>query len=284
MRINCFGDSLTAGTAWGNTLSYPAVLAQLTEMQVNNYGIGGESSCTVASRIGAVKVTLTDDIYFKQGEYGPVPAALADIQMNPSGLLKQTQEDTGDDLVNPVKLGDCPGRLSRNGDILFFTRDNADKSLVITKGSILETRLSREDFSDDINIFWVGTNDYASTSNVMDVIRNIKSMIERTGSTKFIVIGMTALSYMPEAEQVNGILCNEFGEHFYDFRKYILSLPVVKEGNPFYKQDTDDAGRGEIPTSLIKAPGHDHVHGNEKFFSLLGAGLYGKLKESGCIR
>lgn len=30
MQINCFGDSLTAGTAWGNTMPYSAVLERLT--------------------------------------------------------------------------------------------------------------------------------------------------------------------------------------------------------------------------------------------------------------
>lgn len=37
MQINCFGDSLTAGTAWGNTMPYSAVLERFTGIKTNNY-------------------------------------------------------------------------------------------------------------------------------------------------------------------------------------------------------------------------------------------------------
>lgn len=275
MQINCFGDSLTAGTAWGNTMPYSAVLEKLTGIKTNNYGIGGESSFTVASRIGAMKVTLMNDVVFKDGEKGPAAAELGDIYMQPSGLLRQVRENDGDDLVNPVSLGGCEGTLERAGDVLYFTRKEAGGELVIPKGSSLVTRLAHNDFSDDINIFWVGTNDYASTDNVCAVAANIRSMIQRTKSSRYIVIGMTAKSYMPEIEKVNEMLAEEFKEHFYDFRSYILKLPVTSE------TDKADVLNGEIPGSYMKALQYDHVHGNEKFFGLLGAQLYNKLKELG---
>ncbi|MDD6234800.1 MAG: SGNH/GDSL hydrolase family protein [Lachnospiraceae bacterium] len=277
MQINCFGDSLTAGTAWGNTMPYSVVLERLTGIKTNNYGIGGESSFTVASRIGAMKVTLMADAVFDKDEKS-VPVALGDIFMQPTRLLCQVKEDDGDDLVNPVKLGDCEGTLNRSNGVLYFTRKNAGRPEVIPKGSCLVTRLSHNDFSQDINIFWVGTNDYASTDNVCAVIANIKSMIQRTAGQRYIVIGMTAKSYMPEIEAVNEMLADEFKEHFYDFRKYILSLPVTDE------TDARDAADGEIPGSYMKALQYDHVHGNEKFFGLLGAQLYNKIKELGYLK
>lgn len=277
MQINCFGDSLTAGTAWGNTMPYSAVLERLTGIKTNNYGIGGESSFTVASRIGAMKVTLMADAVFDKDDTS-VPVALGDIFMQPTRLLCQVRENDGDDLVNPVKLGNCDGVLERCNNILYFTRNNTGRPEVIPKGSNLVTRLSHCDFSQDINIFWVGTNDYASTDNVCAVIANIKAMIQRTAGTRYIVIGMTAKSYMPEIEAVNKMLADEFKEHFYDFRKYILSLPVTDES------DAVDAAAGEIPGSYMKALQYDHVHGNEKFFSLLGAQLYNKIKELGYLK
>ena len=171
MQINCFGDSLTAGTAWGNTMPYSAVLERLTGIKTNNYGIGGESSFTVASRIGAMKVTLMADAVFDKDDTS-VPVALGDIFMQPTRLLCQVRENDGDDLVNPVKLGNCDGVLERSDNILYFTRNNTGRPEMIPKGSNLVTRLSHCDFSQDINIFWVGTNDYASTDNVCAVIRS----------------------------------------------------------------------------------------------------------------
>ena len=52
---------------------------------------------------------------------------------------------------------------------------------------------------------------------------------------------------MPEIEAVNKMFADEFKEHFYDFRKYILSLPVTDES------DAVDAAAGEIPRSFMKA-------------------------------
>lgn len=37
MQINCFGDSLTAGTAWGNTMPYSAVLERFAGIKTKNY-------------------------------------------------------------------------------------------------------------------------------------------------------------------------------------------------------------------------------------------------------
>ena len=37
MQINCFCNSLTAGTAWDNTMPYSVVLERLTGIKTKNY-------------------------------------------------------------------------------------------------------------------------------------------------------------------------------------------------------------------------------------------------------
>lgn len=66
--------------------------------------------------------------------------------MQPTRLLCQVRENDGDDLVNPVKLGNCDGVLERRNNILYFTRNNTGRPEVIPKGSNLVTRLSHCDF------------------------------------------------------------------------------------------------------------------------------------------
>lgn len=277
MQINCFGDSLTAGTAWGNALSYPRVLASLTGIKVNNYGIGGESSFTVASRMGAQPLKLMAPVTIPPGAGVEVPVALGDVFGQPSGVLRQVQEDTGDDCINPVRLEGVEGRLLRHEDSLYFVRESSGEEVEAKAGSCVATRLSGGDYSGDINIFWAGTNDHASPDNAAAVIANLRAMIDFAGSGRYIVIGLTALGLMPRVARVNEMLAEAFGEHFYDIRSYILGLDIVKENNPFYGQDLLDRDRGEIPASYMKAPKYDRVHCNEKFYALLGAQLYEKL-------
>lgn len=278
MQINCFGDSLTAGTAWGNKLSYPAVLAGLTGMKVNNYGVGGESSFTVASRIGAQPLKLMNPVAIPAEAGCEILVELGDVFGQPSGVLYQVQEDTGDDCINPVSLCGVDGRLIRRADSLYFERQEPGMEVAAKEGSLVATRLSKGDYSGDINIFWAGTNDHASTDNAVAVIANLKAMIDFTCSDKYIVIGLTAMCLMPQVAEVNSMLSEVFGEHFYDVRSYILGLDIIKENNPFYNQDKEDARKGEIPASYMKAPRFDHIHCNEKFYALLGAQLYDKLK------
>lgn len=268
MVINCFGDSLTAGTAFGNTTPYPMLLEKITGIKTNNYGIGGESSHTIAMRIGAHNFFTGEDIQLVEYKNKILLVDEHGLSVN---ILRQVKEDTGVDLINPVTIGDYEGVLTRAGEDIFFeSKGSLGK---IPKGTKVTTILSQEKYSDAINIFWAGTNDYTGLDNVEQVISNIKDMIKYAGSERYIVIGLTALSYMPEVARVNQIMEQEFKEHFYDFRKYLLSLDVTDEA------DKEDIARGDVPVSLIKAPRYDHVHGNEKFFALLAGEISRKLKK-----
>ena len=276
MEINCFGDGLTEGTAGGNTMPYTKLLEGLTGKKVNNYGIFGESSFAVGSRLGALPMTLLAPA-FLDGKAGTgIPVAIGDIFKQPVQILEHIQS-SGEDLINPVTIDGIEGTLSRKREVLYFERNEDGESVTIPEGTNVYTVLSTKDYSDDINIFWVGTGDHASTDNAIAVISNLHAMIDFTKSERYIVIGLTAKSVMPQVDEVNKMLADEFGEHFYDFRSYLLESPAVKEGNVFYEQDMKDIGNGEIPSSLMKNPAADHVHGNEKFNSLLGAGLFRKM-------
>ena len=278
MKINCFGDSLTAGTAFGNTLSYPQKLRQLTGLEVNNYGIGGENSLTIAARIGALPLTAYMD--------NCVDGKMYSVRLRTSDgrapeLLRQVQDDTGNDLVNPVTIKGISGTLSRQGDMLFFAPDGG--FIRTPCEAEISTCLSALDFSNDINIFWAGTNDYTSMSNVGQVMGNICAMIDFCGSEKYLVLGLTALEYMPEVDEVNEVLSKKFGGRFLNFRSYLLENIMTIEDVKLDREDIKMLQQGDIPYCLIKAPQYDHVHGNEQFFDLLGRCVYDKLQELGYL-
>lgn len=221
MVINCWGDSLTAGTAYENQLSYPKALQNaLSDYQVNNFGIGGEGTKTILQRMGAspIMVGLTT----QQEEKFSLPAdsqeseqfSILDNDGNEAGILKQVQEDTGEDCINPVIVDGMECTLSKRGYFYCLSRNDSKEEVTIKSGTTI----------------------------------------------------------IPNAA---------FGEHFYDFRSYVLKRGLKDAGIKATKKDKKDIKDGEIPRSFMKAPDPDvdHVHGNEAFFQLLSNELVKKLKE-----
>lgn len=285
--INCWGDSLTAGTAFSNQVSYPSALQKLVAGQytVNNFGIGGESSATIAGRMGALPLTVGQTSDQKQSFMIPedteksTPFSILGTSGEMAGILRQVQEDTKEDCVNPVIINGVEGNIQRNGGFYEFVRARKGEKLQVSSGDTIIPVAARGNYSDDINIIWAGTNDRTSLENVDEVIGTIQKMIDYLESDQYIVIGLTALTYMPEVEEVNLRLAEAFGEHFYDFRTYVLERGLKDAGIKATKQDKKDLKEGDIPTSFIKAPEYDHVHGNEKFYQLLADQLYKKLQK-----
>jgi len=58
VAVSCEGDSLTSGTNLGDVPSrYPSILQTLLPtMAINNYGVGGEGSESIALRQGAYPI------------------------------------------------------------------------------------------------------------------------------------------------------------------------------------------------------------------------------------
>ncbi len=288
MVINCWGDSLTAGTAYGNKLSYPAALQKsLSDYKVNNFGIGGEPTKTIAQRMGASPLAV--GVTTEKKEQFTLPSGtdqseqfniLGDDNAE-VGLLKQVQEDTGKDCLNPVYVNGTKCILSKRGMFYCLSHADSGREMTIKSGDQIKTQPSFGNYSNDINIIWAGSNDRATPDTVSQTIANIQTMIDYLGSDRYIVIGMTALCYMPEIAKVNEALAEAFGEHFYDFRSYILERGLKDAGIKPSKADKQDIKIGEIPTSFMSAPDPtvDHIHGNEALYQLLANELVKKLQE-----
>ena len=50
MEINVWGDSMAEGYFWGDDVSYPSVLEELTGITTNNFGIRSEDSVEILTR------------------------------------------------------------------------------------------------------------------------------------------------------------------------------------------------------------------------------------------
>jgi lysophospholipase L1-like esterase len=289
--INCWGDSLTRGVGTSaDTKAYPSVLGTLTGKTVYNMGIPGENSSQIALRQGGLPVWVNNIT---------IPAGTTPVQIGTyanSGLKdifgnNQTTLLSGSGLnqsINPCTIAGVQGTLAWTGanatDVngtFTFTRTTAGNAVTINRPTLLTT-YAMQNYRDNISVFWVGTNDKPSGSNVQDlVINKIKSMKDYLRTKKYIVIGMTALSYMPDIVNVNIALAKEFGFRFLDIRTYLLNYGLSDAGITPTAQDNTDIVNGEIPTSL-RASG-DAVHLNDAGYNIVANQVYQKLKDLGYV-
>lgn len=77
MEINCWGDSMAEGYFWGDDVSYPSVLEELTGITTNNFGIRSEDSVEILTR---------------SLEYGDQSGDVMIIQMGDNGGWKNMEE------------------------------------------------------------------------------------------------------------------------------------------------------------------------------------------------
>ena len=77
MEINVWGDSMAEGYFWGDDVSYPSVLEELTGIPTNNFGIRSEDSVEIMTR---------------SLEYGDQSGDVMIIQMGDNGGWKDMNE------------------------------------------------------------------------------------------------------------------------------------------------------------------------------------------------
>ncbi len=112
IEVNCFGDSLTFSYG-GGEITYPGTLKDLlgSKYRVNNLGIGGETTVTIAGRQGSIpmrvkavtipaKVNTVEIAFCGEGEEVPKPLRQGEAGVNPcflrgiKGTLSITQSTT----------------------------------------------------------------------------------------------------------------------------------------------------------------------------------------------
>jgi len=283
--INCWGDSLTRGV--GGTIPYPQVLATLTGKTVYNMGIGGENTAQISARQGGNPIWVNNIT---------IPAGTTPVQIGTyatSGLV----DDFGNNIrfllqgggvhpsVNPCTIAGVEGTLTWTGSTpsdsngtFTFTRTTAGSAVTINRPTLLVT-YAMKNRRENITVFWTGTNDMPDGTTVQDVIYKQRAMIDYLKTKKYIVVGMSSKSYMPDIVAVNDKLRKEYGFRFLDIRKYLLNYGLSDAGITPTTQDNTDIANGEIPTSLRS----DEVHFIDATYNIIANLIYKKLKDLGYV-
>ena len=263
-RIVCWGDSLTVSI--DGKSAFPDVLRSLSGCEVINYGVEAESTSMIAMREGGLRVNVKATV---------IPA---DTNLIPVFLRTENNGhvhflDHGDGGVNPCSIGGIEGELQKLNGSYYFKRMTKGERIAIEEGTRFETFGMKDAKEGDVLVIFAGTNDLPDSKSVGNIITLEKQMLEAAHCDKYIIVGLTYAGGIPEIDEVNRALEKEFGDHFVDIRRYMLTYGLEDAGIKPTSADKADIAIGEIPGSLRR----DYVHGNSIYHKLLGEQVYRRM-------
>lgn len=275
-RVLCWGTSLTHGTGGGG-VTMPNVLERLSGATVLNYGGYAEDTNCIATRSGASEFTISKDITLPTNDE-PVEVEFSsefgDIEL----ILKYT--DVG---LNPVTIDGVSGNLSRDEEdgTYYFSRIESGEEKEIVAGTVIVPYSVYDRRDDDINVIWTAGNDnLQNTEDIQHLIEKIDKMIECSGSSNYIIVSeMNKHEEVPVTDEVNSMFEEYYGEHFVNFRRYLIEDAFDELNLTPSTEDLWDISVYEVPSYFIV----DDVHGNSLYYYLAGKLIYEKCQELGYL-
>lgn len=320
--INCTGDSVTEGMFTDGSHSseygkapYPARLYTILKdngydnVEVNNYGHGGERLQDVAVRLGGIGCYINEDVIipsdntevslgaYSEDEHGRIIGTkLSLYNQDQFGddynvYLTQTSHDT-----NPCYIDGVEYTMSIHDNANWIKKTNPDgKETIITKGNLFFTANKR---NPDVNIIYIGING-ASSLNLKKWIEINKACAMVNGG-KYIILGCTHALFN-QWEDVEGsdveekhkyyirICYEEFGIHFIDlydeFSRH--AMDIVLDAGFFSDKSEEDILRMRELLSNHTIPAEFSYDGNSEGsvhlsiegYHVIGFLLYERLKQ-----
>lgn len=262
--IYCLGDSLS---------SYPTALSALTGLSVNKLGGSTDQTIDIAIKIGRIKI-YTNDITIPAST-DSVDLTLYDEDENELDVLKGELDN-----FSSVTIAGVEGTLSYNSekDTHTFKRDEAGDEVSISSPTEITAEIP--EFEDNkIAIIFTGTYDPNIENGIFRTITYQRAIINQLDTDKYIVVSLTDKNRFPIVRDMNSVLAEEHGEHFLDFRSYLLSDGLNDANITPTEEDTEAIDNGYIPPSFLK----DETHGNGKFNDLLAEQLLEKMIDLGYL-
>lgn len=273
ITIDCWGDSLTQSQVNSVDGYYPNKLAELSGKIVNNFGNGGEAALHIAGRQGGCPAYLKQDVTIPSS--GRVAVSLGSILKDwdyTNGGYFLRLRNSG---INPCCIGGIIGNLSYNNGNILFTRATSGNAKTIKAGELVYPRYGTNTLN-NIQIIWIGQNNYSSFSNLDEYIEIVKNMINYYNNNKYIAVCLiqhnAGVSRVIEYE--NGFKKN-FGIKSFCPREYLNNFGIEKAIEKGYiteatSQDLEDIANGLIPSSLRQ----DTIHFNSYGYWLVAERLY----------
>lgn len=264
-KIYCIGDSFTLGD---ETSSYPDILSKLTHIDTSTFGATYDQTLDTSIRMGITPI-YTNDITIP-ADTSAVELSLFDDNGNTLDVLRSDGTN-----FTEVEIAGIKGTLTfdANEGIHTFTRSKEGEETYLSELTPITSKIKKFD-KNSIAIIYTGIYDNNIQEDVQNTINYQKDIIENIGTDKYIVVGLTSKRTFEQVDDVNEALKEAHGDHFLDFRSYLLEKGLEDAKIDATNQDISDLEEGYIPTSLLQ---DNLINGNASFNDLLAKQIYEKL-------
>lgn len=267
-EIMCIGDSLTAGTGGA---SYPDYLSEMMNedrlyIPVRNYGVGGDSTITIAGRMGAIP--------YKTGAF-TIPADVSAVEvpiLKEEGRKLELHADVG---ISPCIIGGVEGRVTIENTLCYFTRSQAGESVNVSEGSEITT-YAQTAYTDGIYIIFMGENDgFRDIDDLVYQQRAILNLQEKNHD-KYLILGMTSGNAADRSE-LESRMQEEYGDKYINLREYLSMQGPYDAGVTLTDTDKQQMELGQIPDCLLS----DGLHFKPEGYKLIAQIVYARMQQLG---
>ncbi|MFQ9669408.1 hypothetical protein [Thomasclavelia spiroformis] len=263
--IYCVGDSTTIGSENQNN-SYVTYLSQSLNANIKVIGDAKLTSSALLVKLGVTPVYV--DKLSIPSTTTPTPIVFLDSDGKANNDLLECQGS-----IEKVTINGIEGTITYQyeGNTLVFTRNQPGEASIVNSPTLLQVNSDIE--SDSILILYTG----AYEESIRGSLANYQNQIIRAFNTdKYIVVSLT----QDDRNETNQALKNTHGEHFLDFKNYLLTSGLNDLGIQPTPVDQQNIAENKIPDSL-KA---DSINGNDKYSQLLSNQIIKKLTEMQYIK
>lgn len=242
--INCFGDSLTMGTAGGAT-PFTDILQELLgeSYTVNNFGVGGETAQQIAGRQGGVPIIVQPTFNAEYSTWNNI--TLVSAFGSEIGLLGY-QSNAG---LNPCTIDGVQVSL-------YWDSDNKQIAKCKNNGDVISvirpTQLKpySTNFKKNTLIIWSGTNGWGD-NDVNTLVEIQKRMVEYNDNQNYLIIGIHSDNRIDVWEELENAQTKAFGYHYINIRDYLVKYGLDDCGLQPTDEDLQRIAEGKVPRTLM---------------------------------
>jgi hypothetical protein len=244
--IICWGDSFSDNTT-NSTNSYTYYIYELlnntnTEIDgVYSSGIAGDSIPVIAAKQGGMPM------FAQPFEIPASSKQSVEIELKNSTGANVLIQDNLNSGLNPCKIAGVEGTIGYVKGKLCFTREQDGKAIDLTEPAIVQTN-AMLNIKDYTSVYFFGGD--CTKYQPDEVVNMYSSMVEFTGNDKYIIVS-SITGDAKTLQPYEKALEEKFGEHFINFREYLVSDVYDDYEIKLNNKDVAAIKQGIVPPSLI---------------------------------